>query len=143
MGRVIVKAKLWNFGDELDFKKGIIKKEQIRKIEVEEAIVDTGATMLTLPEDIVEKLGLTVIREATVTYANNTSAKRKVAAPVGIEILNRSVVTECVVEEKGTKVLIGQIPIEGMDLIIDPKRNFIGPRPESPDIPIIEIYLEA
>jgi len=140
MGKVIVKAKLWNFADEIDFKRGLISKDQIRTVEVEDAIIDTRATMLTLPEEIVEKLGLIIIREATVTYANNSKARKKIASGVRIEILNRTAVGECIVEEKGTKVLIGQVILEVMDLVVDPKKNAIAPRPESPDMPLIEIY---
>ena len=138
MGKVVVKAKLWNFGDELEVIKGLRKPEEIRTVEVE-ALVDTGATMLSLPEDLVEQLGLLIRRETTVTYADNRKETRKIAAVVGIEILGREALTDCIVETKGAKVLVGQIPIEEMDLIVDPKNGTIGPRPESPDTPLIEM----
>jgi len=140
MGKVIVKAKLWNFADEIDFKKGLISKDRIRTVEVEDAIVDTGATMVSLPEDIVEKLGLFIDEEKEITYANNTKEKRKIAKGLIIEIMGRTSETRCIVNNRGTKVLIGQIPLEEMDLYIFPSEGKIGPRPDHPDSPLIEMY---
>ncbi|MEW6556547.1 MAG: retroviral-like aspartic protease family protein [Elusimicrobiota bacterium] len=138
MGKVIVKTKLWNFCDEVEVRKGLRKPEEIRSVEVD-ALVDTGATMVSLPKKLVEALGLLFLRETTVTYADGRREKKNVATGLNIEILGRLALTDCLVEELETKVLIGQIPLEEMDLIVDPKNGAIGPRPESPDMPLIEM----
>jgi clan AA aspartic protease len=140
MGRVAVKTKIWNFEDELRAIRGQIPKEAIRTIEVE-GLIDTGATILVLPEELVDRLGLLIDREMTVTCANNSRAKKKVATGARIEILGRVAMVDCIVEEPGARVLIGQVPLEVMDLVVDPKQGTIGPRPESPDMPLIELYL--
>jgi len=140
MGKVTVKAELWNFGDELDVKKGRIKPEQIRTVEVEDAVVDTGATLVSLPEDIVEKLGLMIVEEREVTYANNGKEKRKIASGLMIKIMGRTSLTRCIVNNKGTKVLIGQIPLEEMDLYVFPAEGKVAGRPDHPDSPLIEMY---
>lgn len=41
-----------------------------KSLEVE-AVIDTGATMVVLPQNIVNELGLKKIRETKVRYANN------------------------------------------------------------------------
>ena len=46
---------------------------------------------------------------------------------------------ECVVEARETQILLGQIPLEAMDFIVDPKSGELMPRPESPDMPLIDI----
>lgn len=127
MGKVIVDVKLSNFKD---------PSKYIRT----QALVDTGATMLVLPEDIVEKIGLEELYETIVSYADGSKKKRKVVGVVTVEILNRKANVDAIMENRGTKVLIGQIPIEEMDLVIDPRTGKLGPRPESPDMPLIEIF---
>ncbi|AMM40006.1 hypothetical protein HS1_000200 [Candidatus Desulfofervidus auxilii] len=72
MGKVTVKAKIRNFLDEGMAQKGIIPPEEIRETEVE-GLVDFGATLLTLPEEMVEKLGLTLGREIEVSYTVKSS----------------------------------------------------------------------
>jgi len=45
---------------------------------------------------------------------------------------------DCVIESGG-RILIAQIPLEAMDLIVNPKTGKLMPRPESPDMPLIDI----
>ena len=139
MGKVISKIKLKNYQDEIRAQIGLLKAEEVREIELE-GLVDSGATMLALPEEVVEKLGLPIVRETTVEYANGEKERRGVAGVVRAEILGRFGLFEALVGRKGTKVLIGQVILEILDLIIDPKRGVLTPRPESPDMPLIEMY---
>lgn len=139
MGKVITKFSVKNFGDEILAKRDFIKKEAIRAYEGE-GLVDTGATLLVLPEDIVEKLGLETVRETTVVYANGKREKRKIAGGIIVEIQGRRAEVECIVENKGTQPLIGQVPLEVMDLIVDPAKGILHPRPGYEDSPLIELY---
>ena len=110
MGKIMVKAKMKNFVDEDLARRGILKQEEVRE-EEKEGLVDTGATMLTLPEELVDELGLTRAGFVTAGYADGTK-----------------------------RILIGQIPLEEMDLIVDPKTGNLIPRPESPDMPLIDVF---
>ncbi len=53
MGRVVVKARVENLGDLLKVRDGTVKPEEVRTIEIDEALVDTGATMLSLPKSLI------------------------------------------------------------------------------------------
>lgn len=139
MGRVIVQAKLTNYLDLARSQVGEISSEQVRSVEVE-ALVDTGATMLVLPKDVAQQLGVSIGREVRVAYADGREEKRGIAQGIILEVQGRVAEGEALVEATGTKVLIGQVPLEVMDLIVDPKTQTVGPRPESPDAPLIEIY---
>lgn len=139
MGRVIVKAKLTNYDDMVRSQAGGVPPEQIRSVE-KDALVDTGATLLVLPADVAQQLGLSIIRQVNVTYADGRKESRGMARGVVIEIIGRDALVDAVVEAPGAKLLIGQVPLEVMDLIVDPKTGTVGPRPESPDTPLIEIY---
>jgi clan AA aspartic protease len=138
MGKVVVEAKIKNLIDEELARRRLRKPEEIREVE-REVLVDTGATMLTLPEEVVEELGLTRGRFVTAGYADRTKKRRQIARGINIEIMGREVEVECVVEARGTQILLGQIPLEAMDLIVDPKAGKLMPRPESPDMPLIDI----
>src|SRR5947208_17008980 len=58
MGKVIVTAKIENLNDLLNASQGLLPPEQVRSVEVADALVDTGATMLSLPKRLVAQLGL-------------------------------------------------------------------------------------
>ena len=86
-----------------------------------------------------EKLGLLLGEEVRVVYADKRVEKRSLAYGAMIEILGRRTETTVVVQKSGTDILIGQIILEALDLIRDPKRGILTPRPESPDMPLIEL----
>lgn len=73
MGKVIEKVKITNVFEPSKF------------IEID-ALIDTGATMVVLPRDMVNKLGLKKVREVKVRYANNTVEMKPVYRAVVIEI---------------------------------------------------------
>jgi len=137
LGKVMLEAKMENFVDKELARRGLLKPEEVREME-KEALVDTGATMLTLPEKIVEELGLTRGGFVTANYADGTKKRRQIGRGIIITIMGREALVDCVIEPAG-RILIGQIPLEEMDLIVDPKTGKLMPRPESPDMPLIDI----
>ena len=58
MGRVVTEVMLENLQDVWAVKDGLIRPEEIRRIAVKDALVDTGATYLSLPVRIIRELGL-------------------------------------------------------------------------------------
>ena len=96
--------------------------------------------MLSIPKIVFEKLGLSYTnREVEATYADGTKKKRKIARVVVIELCGREAEVDCVVEENYDKILIGQIPLEYMDLHVDCKNGELKPNPLSPDMPMIDV----
>lgn len=102
------------------------------------AKVDTGATLLVLPEDIVKALGLTVIRKQTVKYANEETSERDIVGVVEVEVCGRKGWFEAVAEPKKKYALIGAIVIKSLDLIVEPRGLQIYPNPRS-NLPMAEI----
>ena len=109
-----------------------------KSVEVE-AVVDTGATMVVLPKDIVEALELRKVREVKVRYANNKVETKPIYGVVTIELKGRSANLDVLVEEKGSQPLIGQVLLELLDLVIEPKTRKLIPNPASPEMPMMEI----
>ena len=61
MGEIVVEAQLENPLDRGYFERGLGEESEIRRTTVN-AVVDTGAVMLMLPQNVVERLGLNIRR---------------------------------------------------------------------------------
>ena len=59
MGKVIVSARIENLQDAYDVEKGVLPAGELRTVEVSDALVDTGATLLSIPRRLIVQLGLT------------------------------------------------------------------------------------
>ncbi len=138
MGEIAVNAELENPVDRAYFEKGHGRESDIRRTSVE-AVVDTGAVMLVLPQNVVERLGVGVRRTVIVSYADERKEERPVAGPLTIRIGNRFMSTDCVVGPPLSEPLVGQIVMEALDLIADCTNRTLTPRPESPDYPLLKL----
>ena len=138
MGEIVASMKLENTGDRAIVSEGLRDESTVRRTTVD-GVVDTGAVMLMLPEDVVSRLGLETQSEVLVTYANEYREIRQVAGPVTVRIGDRGMIAECVVGPPSSEPLIGQIVLEAMDLVADCRNQTLGPRPESPDRPLLKM----
>ena len=138
MGEIRAGMALENYDDRVAFKRGFGAEADIRRATLE-GIVDTGAVMLVLPGDAVERLGLDTLRTVTVTYADERREKRPVAGPLTVGIGNRFMIADCVVGPPGGEALIGYVVLNRLDLIPDPANRTLAPRPESPDRPMLRM----
>lgn len=138
MVEIKVKIHLENFVDRYNFIKNQMSESEIKMHEME-AVVDTGAVMLSIPQDVIEKLELEIVRKVVVTYADERKEERPVAAPIYIKIGDRSMITECIVGPPLSEALIGQVILEELDLIPDCQKQTLSPRPESPILPSLKM----
>lgn len=138
MGEVKVKMHLENYVDRYLFLEGQLNENKIRSFSVE-GMVDTGAVMLMLPQDIVEKLGLKHIRKVVVTYADERTEERPVAGGLFLKIGDRFMNTDCIVGPPLSEPLIGQIILEELDLLVDCQKQTLVTRPESPIYPSLKM----
>lgn len=138
MGRVMTKVKLTNNTDRDIAEQGLIPREQVRSVDIE-AVVDTGATTLAIPADIVQRLGLPVTGTRRVRDARGLPVDLPWVRSLLIEILGREMGCDALVLPEGATPLIGQIPLEGLDLIVDPKTREVRVNPASPDMPMLDL----
>ena len=96
--------------------------------------------MVVLPQNIVDRLGLRKIGEIKVRYANNKVEMKPVYRAVIIEILGREGTFDVIGEEEGSQPLIGQVVLEVLDLVVDPRTRRLIPNPMSPETPMIDIF---
>jgi clan AA aspartic protease len=121
MGNVFAEIIVTNAVDLALSKKGQIAEQDIHTVSLT-AIVDTGATTLVINEDIFNQLGLSVIETRNINLAGGAKVECKVTDPVCIQWKDRQAMVSAVVLPQG-KPLLGVIPLEFMDLIVDPIRQ--------------------
>ena len=138
MGEIVVDAELENPIDRGVFERGYGRESDIRRTSVR-AVVDTGAVMLMLPQNVVERLGAALSGTVIVTYADERREERPTAGPFTLRLCNRSMPVDCVVGPPLREPLIGQIVLERLDLIADCTNRILVPRPESPDYPLLKL----
>ncbi|MBI4703536.1 MAG: hypothetical protein HY744_20690, partial [Deltaproteobacteria bacterium] len=56
-----------------------------------------------------------------------------------LEILGRETTCDALVLPEGATALVGQIPLEALDLVVDPKSREVTVNPASPDAPLFEL----
>lgn len=118
MGSVNVHARIENNNDLVQVRLGQIPAEQVRAIEVTDALVDTGATYLSLPRSAIDLLGLTLVRKRKIrTSAGPTEAGQY--GVVRIIIHDRDCLCDVLELPDGRPTLIGQVPLELMDWVVD------------------------
>ena len=97
------------------------------------ALVDTGALDLVIPEHLAIQLRLTDLKPREVHLADGTRKLVRYAGPIKVEMMGRDCVTAAVV--MGDQVLLGAIPMQAMDVIVHPRSEQVVPNPESPNVP--------
>lgn len=107
---------------------------ELSRIETE-ALVDTGAATICLPEHIAIQLKLEPIEQREVTTADGKRHSVPYVGPLQVNFQNRTCFTGALV--LGDSVLFGVIPMEDMDLIIDPLRQSIVVNPANPNVPCV------
>jgi clan AA aspartic protease len=135
MGMVMTKLTLWNNTDLDLVERGLIAREAVRTVEVE-ALVDTGATQLIIPMDVCCRLGLRPGRAVPVQLANGAVIDMTYMTSLHISILGREMSCDALASPEGMTPLIGQIPLEGLDLIVDPRSQEVRTNPAHPDGPL-------
>ncbi|QVL30953.1 aspartyl protease family protein [Telmatocola sphagniphila] len=129
MAKITVEAKLENISDVFEVLNGTRKAAEVRTIEVKNALVDTGATGLLAPKHIIESLGLKMFR---------ARQGRGIGGPIKIDMYGTVRLTiqgrDCNVDvgeiDDNLPVIVGQIPLELLDWVIDMREQKLVGNPE-------------
>lgn len=141
MGKVLVRAKIENLEDLFAVHRGLIKPEEVRSVEVTDALVDTGASTLLMPKRLIAQLGLRYLR---------TRPGRGLGGSVSIPTYSLVRLTiegrDCPLEvgeiDDKFPVLIGQIPLEMMDWVVDSKGQRLIGNPDHGGEQMIDVFCE-
>ena len=122
MGLVYAEIELVN-GDDLSLhRRGFLSEAEIRTVRTR-ALVDSGAYDLVINEEVKEQLGLTVIDRRTGRLADERDLELDMVGPVEVRFETRSTIVKALVLPATSEVLLGAIPLEGLDVIVDPVRE--------------------
>lgn len=132
MGNVYAEIELINGGDLILARKGYIDKDEVKRTWIN-VLVDTGTVTLAINENIREQLQLPILRKTTYRLADDQVVAYDVVGPVEIRFKNRDFFGDAILLPGDAEPLLGIIPLEGMDVLIDPLREELIVNPEHPD----------
>lgn len=131
MGIFRQKIKIINADDAALSRRGYISPSEIREMEPD-FLVDTGAYMLCINEDIQAQMQLPYVDEEEGVMADNRKMLMKVVGPVIVKIHNRQTACNALVLPDDSEPLLGSIPLEDMDLWVDPLQGQLIVPPNRP-----------
>jgi len=138
MGLVYADITLQNSVDVVMKERGVLPEENVRQMTVN-ALVDTGAMTLTINDKIAKQLDLSVKDQVVIELADGTRGKGDLVGPVDIRFQNR--ITSCLalILPDATEVLLGVIPLEGMDVVVDPIAQKLTVHPDRPYTALMKV----
>lgn len=131
MGLVHAAIKLINGDDLALVRRGYMQEGEVRSSDVR-ALVDSGAYMLAINEVLKTQLGLEVVEKRPAELADGTVIDLEVVGPVEVRFKNRQTTVRAMVLPGDAEVLLGAIPMEDMDVLIDPKKQELIVNPQHP-----------
>ena len=133
MGIIKADIELVNPSDIVLAESGHLSENNIRKVEIT-ALVDTGAYMLCINEEIQAQLGLRHMDVESLELADGSIIKAEVVGPVIINFKNRNTACRAVVLPGKSEPLLGVIPMEDMDVVTVPLKQTIDVNPAHPNM---------
>ncbi len=131
MGKVTTTLAIQNLIDQADAERGMIPVEQIRSVILENVLVDTGATTLCLPKDVIARLGLRILKQVVVETATGISEAR-IFQDAKISLCGREGTFECLELPEEKTPLLGVIPMEALGIEVDLKHQSLKVLPDGP-----------
>lgn len=139
MVRVLTEATIENLHDLMNSRSGLMPSENVRRITVPDALVDTGATLLSLPTRLIRQLGLNPVRTRKVTSSTG-AAEATMYDAVRLTIQDRYCTVDVMEVPDDVPVLIGQLPLENLDLVVDLRARRLTGNPAHGGEQVFELY---
>jgi len=129
LSKVLVAARIENLEDLFRVEQDQLAPDQVRHVEVTNALADTGAMMLSLPRRLIEHLGLKQYRTRQVKTSSGY-AEAGIYAAVRLTIQGRDCHVDVASVHDECPVLVGQVPLELLDFVVDPVNRCLCGNPE-------------
>ena len=139
MGKVLVSVKIQNLGELYAASRGQLSPDQVHSVEVAEALVDTGAWGFSAPRSVIDRLGLKPTRTRTARTAGGP-ATVQIFEAVQLTVQGRDCVVDVAALPDDCPVLIGQIPLELLDWLVDPVHQRLVGNPEHGGEHMMDIF---
>lgn len=96
------------------------------------AMADTGSVHMIITPEIADHLELEELEKRSVTLADGNKKEVSYVGPIQVSFEDRSCFTGALV--MGNEPLLGAIPMEDMDLVVQPLAQKVSKNPLSPTI---------
>lgn len=139
MGKVHADIELLNGIDMINVESNAIGEDEVRRFSIR-SLVDTGSQYLCINEIIQQVLNLPLMERRRVQLADGQPMTCDVVGPVVLKFKNRTVFgVKAIVLPGDAEPLLGLLPLEEMDVIIDPNCSELLINPEHPDYAVVRI----
>jgi clan AA aspartic protease len=138
MGHIFADIELVNGEDLLLSRRHIIGEKEIKKMSLH-ILVDTGSHMLAINATIQDVLQIPILGQRKAQLADGRFVECDLVAPVLLRFKNREVNCSALVLPGNAEPLLGLIPMEEMDVLIDPVREQLIVNPEHPDYALLSL----
>ena len=118
VGGVLTAATIENLEDVWAAKRGLITADEARSVTVDDALVDSGATLLSIPTRLIAELGLQKTASKRVTSSIGPG-EADVYSAVRLTIQGRSCTMDVIEVPDDVPVLIDPLPLEHLDFVVD------------------------
>ena len=122
MGYVYAEIQLTNEDDLAFHRRGWAAENEIHRVTTR-ALVDSAAYDLIINKETQEQLQLPVLGKRPIKLADETVIEVDIVGPVEVRFETRTTTVRALVIPDTEEVLLGAIPLEGLDVIIDPLRE--------------------
>ena len=139
MGRVLTEATIENLKDKWDVERGLMPPDQARRVVVADALVDTGATLLSLPTRLIRQLGLTRTSSKRVSSSLGLG-EAAVYEAVRLTIQGRSCTMDVMEVPDTIPVQVGHLTLTHLDLVVDLRSRTLIGNPAHGGEHIYELY---
>ena len=134
MRYVYADIELTNEDDVALHRHGMLPESEVKRVTCK-ALVDSGAWDLVINEEVRERLNLPVLERRTVKMADETLIVLDVVGPIEVRFQNKRTIVDAVIMPGTSEILLGAYPMEGLDVMIDPKGERLLVNPPWPNNP--------
>ena len=131
MGLIYADIELINAIDLGLAKRHEIGDEEVKRMQVS-MLVDTGSVYMCINETVQEQLQLEVVEKRKGQLADGSVVEYNVVGPIEVRFKNRRCVVDAMVIPGDNELLLGAIPLEDMDVLINPYRRELVVNPDHP-----------
>ena len=139
MGRLTVTARFENVGHHAMVERGLLPANQVPYVEVCNALVDPSVLTVSMPKSLIQQLDLMPCHARTERTATGLLS-HQVYAAVRLTVQGRETVSDVVEASDDQPVVIGRLPLQLLDFVIDPSGERLIGNPAHGGEQMIEMY---
>jgi clan AA aspartic protease len=137
MGQIYADLELANAYEIEGARRGKIRQDEIKKVNVR-ALADSGAYLMVIPDHVAAQLDLLEVEKRECTMADGSTNVLPIVGPVWLRFKNRQTVCFAI-SAPTTETLLGSIPMEDLDVVLNPRSQTMEVNPDSPYLPHIRL----